>query len=88
MAEQRRLKVMFGATTGRAGLVVNMSTYSFEGNAETSKALQKLARESMKLQLLRDIMADMAVCEIEGWDKLEYLEDLRHLIDSIGGQAK
>ncbi len=88
MAEQRHLKVMFGATTGRAGLVVNMSTYSFEENAETSKALQNLARESMKLQLMRDIMVDMTVCEIEGWDKLEYLRDLQDMINSIGGQAQ
>ena len=25
---------------------------------------------------MRDILCDMAVREIEGWDKLEYLDDL------------
>ena len=30
----------------------------------------------MKEMLMRDILCDMAVCEIEGWDKLEYLDDL------------
>lgn len=36
---------------------------------ETRKALNRLAREQIKLRLLADIRFDLAVCEIEGWDK-------------------
>jgi hypothetical protein len=29
---------------------------------------------------------DMEICEIEGWDKKEYLNLIRELLNSIGGQ--
>lgn len=45
-----------------------------------SFALQKLAREQMKHKLLADILTDVSVCEIEGWDQLEYLRDLHDVI--------
>ena len=41
-----------------------------------ARMLNQCAREQMKERLMRDILCDMAVCEIEGWDKLEYLDDL------------
>ena len=47
---------------------------------EAAYGLQRLAREQLKLKLLTDIQTDMAVCELEGWDKLEYLRDLHMLI--------
>lgn len=43
-------------------------------------ALQRLAREQMKHKLQADILADMQVCAIEGWDQLEYLRDLHDLV--------
>ena len=47
-------------------------------------SLNRLAREQMKLRLLQDIRTDMMVCEIEGWDKTEYLNELKELINSFG----
>lgn len=55
---------------------------------ETRKALNRLAREQIKLRLLADIRFDLAVCEIEGWDKLEYLNELKSMIDDLGGGVK
>lgn len=46
----------------------------------TAYALQRLAREQMKLRLLADIAHDLQVCELEGWDHTEYLTDLHTLI--------
>ena len=43
---------------------------------DAPRMLNKLAREEMKELVMRDILCDMAVCEIEGWNKLEYLDDL------------
>lgn len=37
----------------------------------------------MKLRLLKDIRCDLAVCELEGFSKTEYLEDLAALINSF-----
>lgn len=47
-------------------------------------SLNRLAREQMKLKLMADIRADLIVCEIEGWDKMEYLNELKELINSFG----
>lgn len=46
--------------------------------------LNRLAREQMKLRLMQDIRTDLIVCEIEGWDKTEYLNELKELINSFG----
>lgn len=47
-------------------------------------SLNRLAREQMKLRLMSDIRTDLIVCEIEGWDKMEYLNELKELINSFG----
>ena len=51
---------------------------------ETAKALQDLARHQMIHRLLADIVTDMQICEIEGWDKLEYLNMLKQELDALG----
>lgn len=48
--------------------------------------LNQLAREQMKHKLLTDILIDLTICEVEGWDKTEYLKDLHKLIDSLTPQ--
>ena len=50
---------------------------------ETSRVLNRVCRESMKERLLRDILVDLAVCELEGWDKLEYIDELHALLESL-----
>ena len=47
-------------------------------------SLNRLAREQMKLKLLADIRMDLIVCEIEGWDKMEYINELNELVNSFG----
>lgn len=49
-----------------------------------ASTLNRLAREQMKLRLMQDIRMDLIVCEIEGWDKMEYLNELKELINSFG----
>ena len=39
----------------------------------------------MKYRLLADISLDLVICELEGWDKLEYLNELKSMIDDLGG---
>ena len=52
-------------------------------NKECAKALNTLAREQLKQRLLADIRIDIQVCQIEGWDYKEYLQQLKELIDSF-----
>ena len=66
----------------RLGVTLNPDT------PEARKALNRLAREQIKLRLLADIRFDLAVCEIEGWNKLEYLNELKSMIDDLGGGVK
>ena len=46
--------------------------------------LNQLARKKFEEHMLMDIRIDLAICEIEGWDKREYLNEIKRLIDSIG----
>ena len=52
-------------------------------DSDTTLAMHRLAREQMKAKLLADILFDMQVCQLEGWDVLEYLLELQVLIASI-----
>lgn len=54
-----------------------------EVTMETRRTLNRVAREQMKERLMRDILADMTVCELEGWNRMEYLNELKELIDSF-----
>lgn len=51
---------------------------------DTARALNDLARHKAIVRILNDIRLDMEICEIEGWDKSEYLNSIRKLLDSIG----
>lgn len=54
------------------------------GNEETRKQYNRFARETMKYRLLRDIRVDLQICELEGWSKTEYLDELREMINQLG----
>ena len=49
----------------------------------TRRAFNRLAREKTKLRLLADIRADLMVCELEGYSKLEYLDELLALVQEL-----
>ena len=49
----------------------------------TRRAFNRLAREKMKLRLLADISMDLMICELEGWNKLEYLDELLALVQEL-----
>ena len=50
---------------------------------DVSYALQRKAREQMKTILMQDILTDITVCKIEGWPYLDYLHELKQLIDGF-----
>ena len=50
---------------------------------ETAKALNDLARHRMILKVLADIRMDLDICEMEGWDKAEYINQLKDLLNSF-----
>lgn len=60
----------------------------FEGGEPTRRKAQELARHKMILKLEQDILFDMQVCDIEGWDKMEYINMLKDLINSFGGRKR
>ncbi len=51
---------------------------------DTARALNDLARHKAIVRILNDIRMDMEICEIEGYDKTEYLNLIRELLNSIG----
>ena len=55
---------------------------------EKADVINRLAREQMKLKLLQDIRVDLMICEIEGYDKKQYINELRDIIDTIAAGFK
>lgn len=53
-------------------------------NKDAARALNDLARHKAIVRILNDIRMDMEICEIEGYDKNEYLNLIRELLNSIG----
>ena len=51
------------------------------------KTVNELARSKFKQQMLNDIMCDMMICEIEGWCKMEYINEIRRLVLEIGSKS-
>ena len=60
----------------------------FEGGEGTRRKAQELARHQMIVKLEADILMDMQVCDIEGWDKMEYLNMLKDLINGFGEEQE
>ena len=52
-----------------------------DNNHETPRRLQELARHKMITRLYADILHDIAVCELEGWDKTEYIKMLQSALN-------
>lgn len=48
-----------------------------------AKTVNTLARKKFKEQILKEIQFDLMVCEIEGWNKKEYIKALQKLLNSI-----
>ena len=45
--------------------------------------VQQLARHQMIVKLLNDILIDLQICKIEGWDKMEYVNMIKNEINKI-----
>ncbi len=54
-----------------------------ENNRENALAINRLAREQLKLKLMQDIRIDIEVCRIEGWEYKQYLQELKGIIDGF-----
>lgn len=59
----------------------------FVYDASQARTVNELARQKFKHRLLADMLIDLTICEIEGWCKREYIDELRSLINGIGKQV-
>lgn len=48
-----------------------------------ARAVNDIARHQMIVRLLADIRMDLQICEIEGWDKREYIRMLQSELNRI-----
>ena len=51
-----------------------------ENGSKEELALNRLAREQLKLRLLQDIAIDVTICKLNNLDYKEYLRDLKEII--------
>lgn len=68
----------------RIGTVCN----AVKGNSFPSQTVNILARKKFQEHLLKDIQFDLMVCEIEGWDKREYINEIKKLLNGIDTSNK
>lgn len=54
-----------------------------DASPEMRHTFNQMCREEKKCKLLSWIQADIAVCELEGWKKTEYIEELQELLNSF-----
>lgn len=50
---------------------------------ETRKTLNDLARHQLIVRILQEIEFDLMICEIEGWDKKEFIRQIQSAVDKI-----
>ena len=55
-----------------------------ETPVEYPRTINELARAKFKQSLLNDILVDLCICEIEGWSKTEYINEIRRLVVGLG----
>lgn len=58
-------------------------TIPIDASPEMRHTFNHMCREEEKCKLLSWIQADIAVCELEGWNKTEYIEELQELLNSF-----
>ena len=71
-------------------------TKSFKYEAKTVKYIQpakaedmnNLARQQLKQYLLNDILCDLQICILEGWDTKTYISELKSEVDNIYNKFK
>lgn len=56
--------------------------YTFD--KKSARVVNELARQRFKQKILADILIDLTICEIEGWSKREYINEIKKLVNSIG----
>ena len=54
-----------------------------DATPEMRRKYNELCRREERCKLLAWIQADIAVCELEGWDKTEYIRELQELLNSF-----
>jgi hypothetical protein len=47
------------------------------------KVINDLAREKFKEKMMQEILFDMSVCRLEGWDIFQYAIQLKNLINEV-----
>ena len=65
--------------------VKNNCWSTYENSA--AKTVNDLARARLKQYLLNDLLIDLTICEIEGWNKLEYINELKKLIEDVSAPS-
>lgn len=64
-------------------MIREMFGVRLDGQPDTPYKLQVLARHQMIEKLYHDILMDLQICEIEGWDKTEYIRMLQKLLNDF-----
>lgn len=66
-----------------AGGAAGMKGVAMDGNPDTPRRLQELARHEFICKMLAEIIMDVMVCRQEGWDETEFIRQLHAELDGF-----
>lgn len=55
-----------------------------EMTVDERRKLNELARHQLIRRLYADILIDMQICKLEGWDTMGFIHQLQELLNSFG----
>lgn len=62
---------------------MNMSSDNTDLYTYPARAVNNLARLKFQERILKEVLFDLMVCELEGWSKKEYIKELKNMLNSI-----
>lgn len=60
-----------------------MTGWKFNTHPDIARQIQELSRHEMIQKLLQDILADISICQLEGWDWREFPQMIKKEMDRI-----
>ena len=65
-----------------------MTSVILDGNPETPRRLQELARHRFIAKMLAEVVIDMMVCRLAGWEEYEFISILHAEMDGLMNKIK
>lgn len=63
--------------------MADLSKHNWTFDNDTARDFNRLAREQMKEKILADVLMDMEICKLEGWDVTEFPLEIKQMMEDV-----